>query len=515
MKQSRWNQFVADLIDHAFQKSVTFGPHITRYQMYTKLRGALSDYDEVGKQVLAISNSNALASIAGIQLAELFRADFPEYICENLPFEDGRFDFVISDQVLEHVKGPLSDVASELMRVLKPGGRFIHTTCLINQIHGAPSDYWRFTPTGLEAMFAPYSSEVVADGWGNRLAGEVMDAGFRFRPVPDEPENPIHQLATQNEPDWPISVWVTGQRSGSAPPLATALSRKPDRTITTDYAVHDGSHHLAAVAIVKNEAPYLLEWLAYHRAVGVEHFYLYDNESNDGTSFILRALSRQGIVSAIEWPSQPNQSKQVSAYNDAVKRFARKCHWIAFIDADEFVVPLVSNSIPQALERYSDENGVGVPWRTFGSAGQRHRRPGWVMDRFRMASKVDAAPNRHVKTIAKGQTITYANVHITKHRGGEVVGLDGRPIPYATRGLLDEVVSGELQINHYFGKSREEFLFKRSRGRAGVAPGAEDEIRPEGIFNSMDYNDMESTDIQRFRDAAGIEFERLKQLLSV
>ena len=49
-------------------------------------------------------------------------------------------------------------------------------------------------------------------------------------------------------------------------------------------------YELAIVAIFKDEAPYLREWLDYHLLAGVEHFYLYSNESSDGHADYLRRL---------------------------------------------------------------------------------------------------------------------------------------------------------------------------------------------------------------------------------
>jgi Glycosyl transferase family 2 len=55
--------------------------------------------------------------------------------------------------------------------------------------------------------------------------------------------------------------------------------------------------HIAICLIVKNEAPYLLEWIAYHRVIGVDRFLIYNNDSTDETSSILEHLDRAGIGS--------------------------------------------------------------------------------------------------------------------------------------------------------------------------------------------------------------------------
>jgi hypothetical protein len=325
-----------------------------------------------------------------------------------------------------------------------------------------------------------------------------MERGFRFLGVPDDQANPIHRLATRKETDWPITTWILGVRGDRTPP-PSRITRLPP-IAEHHYAEHSQQHNgLAIVAIVKNEGSDILEWIAYHRVVGVDHFYLYDNESNDGTAVILSTLSAAGILTATYWPSTPAENKQVSAYGDAVKRFCRQNHWVAFIDADEFIVPTEADGIPEVLAAYDDLAAIGIHWRVFGSANHELRAPGLVMDKFTRASAPDAAANRHLKTVARGPTITYANVHLTRNSGG-VHTLAREPIDYETRGLLNKVTPGPLQINHYFCKSREEFEWKRSRGRAAVAPGAADEIRPESIFRSMDLNDVLETTILKFRE---------------
>src|SRR5262245_4909673 len=61
-------------------------------------------------------------------------------------------------------------------------------------------------------------------------------------------------------------------------------------------------YYLAIVAVVKNEAPYLEEWLDFHCLVGCSHFYIYDNGSTDGTVEILGNYERKGIVTPLPWP---------------------------------------------------------------------------------------------------------------------------------------------------------------------------------------------------------------------
>ena len=59
--------------------------------------------------------------------------------------------------------------------------------------------------------------------------------------------------------------------------------------------------YLAAVVIVKDEGPYLREWLEFHQLVGVEHIYIYDNGSSDDTEQVVWDFLRSGYVTLIPW----------------------------------------------------------------------------------------------------------------------------------------------------------------------------------------------------------------------
>ena len=70
--------------------------------------------------------------------------------------------------------------------------------------------------------------------------------------------------------------------------------------------------HLAVCAIAKNEGPYFTEWIEWHRRQGVERFYIYDNESTDGTQALLKPYIEQGIVVYQPWPGY---RRQLAAYD--------------------------------------------------------------------------------------------------------------------------------------------------------------------------------------------------------
>ena len=183
--------------------------------------GRLSMYLEIGKhkiaqspddKVLAISHSKRLCNVVGFQDNQITDAIYPDVNWLNLPFPDASFDAVVSDQVLEHVEGQPQQAIDETYRVLKPGGHAVIATCLLNPIHDAPGDFWRFTPYGLKLLCKGFSSVITYGGFGNPKFFRVIELGHQFTRIPRARWHPLHRIATTNHPLWPMVVWVIARK---------------------------------------------------------------------------------------------------------------------------------------------------------------------------------------------------------------------------------------------------------------------------------------------------------------
>jgi hypothetical protein len=130
---------------------------------------------------------------------------------------------------------------------------------------------------------------------------------------------------------------------------------------------------------MKNEAPYLPEWIEYHLIVGIEDFFLVDNNSTDGTAASLRPSLACGIVTFGKWPGF---SQQFIIYNHYIQIIKDQSYWIAVIDVDEFMVPLEGRSVPDILRSLQGAVGVTVNWVTDGGNGIDKHEPGLVIERF-------------------------------------------------------------------------------------------------------------------------------------
>ncbi len=187
------------------------GPHVTRYYMYRHL----SKYSAPRPQelkALSISNSDALGKLLGFADSQMVNVCYPDCNVLNLPFKDGEFDAVVSDLVLEHVKGCPQQAIDETFRVLKPSGIVLHTTNFICPIHGAPNDYWRFTPNALEFLVVKHGRIIDVGGWGNPCLWLFVALGLRYVPVPHARWHPFHWVATKNVETWPVVTWVLASK---------------------------------------------------------------------------------------------------------------------------------------------------------------------------------------------------------------------------------------------------------------------------------------------------------------
>jgi hypothetical protein len=97
-------------------------------------------------------------------------------------------------------------------RVLRPGGIAIHTTVFCFPIHGAPSDFWRYTPDALRFLCRKFSEIIECDGWGNLQVWQWARRGMHFEPVPHARWHPLHKVATRNDPQWPITTWIVARK---------------------------------------------------------------------------------------------------------------------------------------------------------------------------------------------------------------------------------------------------------------------------------------------------------------
>lgn len=247
---------------------------------------------------------------------------------------------------------------------------------------------------------------------------------------------------------------------------------------------HASPHYYLSVCVIaKNEGPYLKEWIEWHLSQGVEKFFIYDNESTDDTKQILQPYIQSGIVEYTYWPGY---RQQLATYDDCLERHRFSSRWIAFIDVDEFIVPVQDSSIPAFLKRFESFAAVEINWLVYGSSGRKTKTEGNVMERFKCHSKPGHFLNRHVKSIVNPlRVFNMIGCHEAARIDGYTADSHQQPV---TRNFRErEPQQDVIRINHYAVRSYEEFVEKQARGRASGKRRSID----IGYFHQYDLNDIE------------------------
>jgi hypothetical protein len=210
-------------------------------------------------------------------------------------------------------------------------------------------------------------------------------------------------------------------------------------------------------AIAKNEETAVEEWVLWHLALGFEHIHIYDNGGAVPLRHVLRRYTRAGLVTVIDFPLEVEQ--QITAYADCLERFGGRTRWLAFFDIDEFCLPSRHDDIKDVLDGYEDFGGLAIHWRMFGSCGHQVRPQGGVVANY---TKVVACDN-HIKSVVRpDRVLGVANPHRFIYRDGFFCVNEDR-VPVATHHSYH--TSKSIRLNHYYYKSREEFIAKIARGR--------------------------------------------------
>ncbi len=277
------------------------------------------------------------------------------------------------------------------------------------------------------------------------------------------------------------------------------------------------------VTTMKNEGPFILEWIAYHRMIGVRNFLVYTNDCTDGTDELLDLLEKKGIVRHRDNPFRRTGLKPQHAALQAAEKepVIRDAGWIICMDVDEFInIHVGEGRLHDLFAAIGDANMISLTWRLFGNSDIHEYRDDFIIRQFtRCAPEMVRKPHQ-----AWGFKTLFRNIGIFKKLGvhrpkglrpdlhDEVrwVNGSGRPMPpqmirNAWRSTLSSVGYDLVTLNHYAVRSAESFLVKRDRGRVNHVD------RDQGLnyWFRMNHNAEEDRSIQRMLPALEREFATL------
>ena len=279
----------------------------------------------------------------------------------------------------------------------------------------------------------------------------------------------------------------------------------------------------AIVTTMKNEGPFILEWIAYHRMIGVDDFLIYTNDCTDGTDELLDLLEGKGFVRHKDNPFRKTGLKpQHAALQDADDDpQIAKADWVICMDVDEFInIHAGKGRLDDLFDAIGDANMISFTWRLFGNADVDAFEDRFITEQFTLcAPQVIRKPHQAwgFKTLFENHGL-YKKMGVHRPKGLKPDLLDqirwvngsGKPMPVQMmrngwRSTLSTYGYDLVTLNHYALRSAESFLVKRDRGRVNHVD------RDQGLnyWFRMNHNAEEDTSIQRMIPAQRAEFDRL------
>ncbi len=289
-------------------------------------------------------------------------------------------------------------------------------------------------------------------------------------------------------------------------------------------------HHI--MTSVKNEAIYLLEWVAHHKALGFDQIYIAANDCNDGTPALLRKLDANGFVKFCRNKCPADKIPQHEGYKVLRERFdVDECDWLMTIDVDEFLYVSVGDGSVGALTGEADENVdiIALNSLNFGT-GDTPKRGDVVTRRFQHRLAREHPSNRSIKSITRNPSRfmgahNHSMVRPPADQDLVVLRGDGTTFDIAANTKLwtvlrhlplDEASHNLAHYNHYSIKSPVEYALRQQRGRGAVAPADDLNIRHSAEYfgKRAAANDLDNR-IAKYDQDTGSWMEKMLAIPSI
>lgn len=246
---------------------------------------------------------------------------------------------------------------------------------------------------------------------------------------------------------------------------------------------HKSPHgKLLAISMMKDEAPFLLEWYAHHLAVGFTKILVYTNDCSDGTDDMLIRLEELGLGyhRRNDIPEGVKPQPSAMKYAQAEPK-VREADWVLMFDADEFLcINYGDGTLDPMLEAAGDANGIVITWRIFGSGNVVDWSRDPVSEQYLYAAPPTWNKGWGVKTLFKFDhdywklgihRPSIKNRHLETEFPESVKWLNGSGLPMEDyfkfrgwRSIRRTVGYQWAQMNHYAVKSVDSYAIRKFRG---------------------------------------------------
>ncbi len=267
----------------------------------------------------------------------------------------------------------------------------------------------------------------------------------------------------------------------------------------------------AVISCMRDEGPFVVEWVAYLKALGFDDIVVATNDCTDGTDSILDELARLGVVTHLRNNVGQDETPQEAGLQRLLAHPAvRDKDWVLHCDADEFICLTGDHqTIETFVSQFEDADVIALLWRCFGDSGIRYWRGGSVLRTF--TRTIDRPLRRHIfhKSMFRPQKFGSATDHMPKNpktRDIRLVNAIGHPLqsqplfrPKRSRYdiMYRDCTWQNACINHYAIRAQDVFLMKNFRG-----DGMGGEHRKKYMIGSVFYqrtnrNEVENLQIMR------------------
>ena len=269
--------------------------------------------------------------------------------------------------------------------------------------------------------------------------------------------------------------WAAGLQAREAPRAekvaAARAEPKPSEHRNCSPSAVTAKPWLAFGASIRNEAPYLLEWVEFHLPVGFDIFYVWDDGSTDASLSVIQQYIDSGVVRRLDMGGVKGQT---GIYTQMVRQADHDgVEWLMLTDVDAFVFPERATSLRDILTSFDSSVGaIGLSLFQFDHNGRMQQDAGPVIERFVHRRKNDDPFNgamTRTSSLLRVKNVITMGVHspLKLRKGTHFVDVLGSPMPlwpYA-KGKNIPGVYEVILANHYYCKSYEEFKRKNQRNQ--------------------------------------------------
>jgi hypothetical protein len=249
----------------------------------------------------------------------------------------------------------------------------------------------------------------------------------------------------------------------------------------TTSAAPDPRPPVALVGCMRNEGIHILEWLAYHRAIGFHPVVICTNDCEDGSDALLDRLAQAGVVTHLRNPLPPGTPPQSAGIARAMAHLdTTPVDWLAHLDSDEFLnIAPGAAPVQSLIARADDADSIALPWHLFGDNGHA-RWPGETLPAFTACETAIDPATVKFKSLFRLRSFASASDHMPTGplvAAPRAVNSAGEPLsssvlhgpPRSRYSPANAAVRGGSEVNHYAIRSTDVFLMKNDRGR-GMGP---------------------------------------------